>query len=90
MSGLSWSGWTRNKISGRTKRLPISHHFGGDDSLIMEPECIGVLTAAQFIKANMPHLIATKENPKLTDEEAFPLWLPISTVLKDQKKARNE
>ncbi len=30
-----------------------------------------ILTAAQFIKANMPHLIATKENPKLTDEEAF-------------------
>lgn len=30
-----------------------------------------VITAAEFIKANMPYLIATKENPKLTDEEAY-------------------
>ncbi|WP_224483425.1 c-type cytochrome [Robertkochia aurantiaca] len=30
-----------------------------------------VLTAARFIKANMPFGIATKENPKLTDEEAY-------------------
>lgn len=30
-----------------------------------------VLTAAQFIKANMPYLVATKDKPKLTDEEAF-------------------
>lgn len=30
-----------------------------------------VLTAAQFIKANMPFGIATAASPKLTDEEAF-------------------
>ncbi len=30
-----------------------------------------VITAAQFIKANMPFGVATAENPKLTDEEAY-------------------
>jgi len=30
-----------------------------------------VITAAQFIKSNMPYLQATWDNPKLTDEEAF-------------------
>lgn len=30
-----------------------------------------VLTAAQFIKSNMPYLQATWDNPKLTDEEAY-------------------
>ncbi|SMG48659.1 Cytochrome c [Marivirga sericea] len=43
----------------------------GDDSFNHGAGMHRVLTAAQFIKANMPHLIATKENPKLTDEEAF-------------------
>jgi thiosulfate dehydrogenase len=43
----------------------------GDDSFNHGAGMHRVLTAAQFIKANMPHLIATKDNPKLTDEEAF-------------------
>lgn len=30
-----------------------------------------VITAAEFIKSNMPYLQATWENPKLTDEEAY-------------------
>lgn len=30
-----------------------------------------VITAAQFIKGNMPYLLATLENPVLTDEEAY-------------------
>ncbi|WP_419211975.1 c-type cytochrome [Maribacter sp. X9] len=30
-----------------------------------------VITAAEFIKSNMPYLLATWDNPKLTDEEAF-------------------
>ncbi len=30
-----------------------------------------VITAAEFIKSNMPYLQATWDNPKLTDEEAF-------------------
>jgi thiosulfate dehydrogenase len=43
----------------------------GDDSFNHGAGMHRVLTAAQFIKANMPNLIASKENPKLTDEEAF-------------------
>ena len=30
-----------------------------------------VITAAEFIKSNMPYLQATWDNPKLTDEEAY-------------------
>ncbi|RUA34591.1 MAG: cytochrome C [Bacteroidetes bacterium] len=44
-----------------------------------------VLTAAQFIKANMPHLIATKANPKLTDEEAFHVAAYINSFDRPQK-----
>jgi thiosulfate dehydrogenase len=43
----------------------------GDDSYNDGAGMHRVLTAAAFIKNNMPYLQATWENPKLTDEEAF-------------------
>lgn len=38
-----------------------------------------VLTAAEFIKANMPFELATWDNPKLTDEEAYHLAAYINS-----------
>ncbi len=43
----------------------------GDDSYNDGAGMHRVLTSAQFIKANMPYLLASIENPVLTDEEAF-------------------
>lgn len=57
----------------------------GDDSFNHGAGMHRVLTAAQFIKANMPHLIATKENPKLTDEEAFHVAAYINSFDRPQK-----
>ena len=44
-----------------------------------------VLTAAAFIKNNMPYLQATWENPKLTDEEAFHVAGYINSFPRPQK-----
>ncbi len=44
-----------------------------------------VLTAAQFIKANMPFGEATKENPKLTDAEAFHVAGYINSIARPEK-----
>ncbi|WP_434543768.1 c-type cytochrome [Marivirga sp.] len=57
----------------------------GDDSFNHGAGMHRVLTAAQFIKANMPHLIATKANPKLTDEEAFHVAAYINSFDRPQK-----
>lgn len=43
----------------------------GDDSYNDGAGMHRVLTAAAYIKANMPYAQATRENPKLTDEEAL-------------------
>lgn len=43
----------------------------GDDTFNDGAGMHRVLTAAQFIKANMPYLLATRDNPVLTDEEAY-------------------
>lgn len=43
----------------------------GDDSFNDGAGMHRVLTAAEFIKANMPYLLATRDNPVLTDEEAY-------------------
>jgi thiosulfate dehydrogenase len=45
-----------------------------------------VLTAAQFIKANMPFGQATRENPKLTDEEAYHVAAYINSFERPQKR----
>ncbi len=45
----------------------------GDDSFNNGAGMHRVITAAQFIKANMPFGEATKKQPKLTDEEAYNL-----------------
>ncbi len=44
-----------------------------------------VLTAAAFIKANMPFEEATKDNPKLSDEEAFPVAGYINSMARPAK-----
>ena len=43
----------------------------GEDSYNHGAGMHRVLTAAQFIKGNMPHLQASWDQPKLTDEQAF-------------------
>lgn len=58
----------------------------GDDSFNHGAGMHRVLTAAQFIKANMPYLIATKENPKLTDEEAFHVAAYINSFKRPLKQ----
>ncbi|MEP6263076.1 MAG: c-type cytochrome [Gillisia sp.] len=45
-----------------------------------------VITAANFIKANMPFGEATRENPKLTDEEAYHLAGYINSFSRPEKK----
>ena len=44
-----------------------------------------VLTAAQFIKANMPFEIATWDNPKLTDEQSYHVAAYINSFARPQK-----
>lgn len=44
-----------------------------------------VLTAAQFIKANMPFGQATKDRPKLTDEEAYQVAGYINSFMRPEK-----
>jgi thiosulfate dehydrogenase len=44
-----------------------------------------VLTAAQFIKANMPFEIATWDNPKLTDEQSYHVAAYINSFDRPQK-----
>lgn len=56
----------------------------GDDSFNNGAGMHRVLTAARFIKANMP-LGATHENPVLTDEEAFDVAAYINSRLRPEK-----
>jgi len=44
-----------------------------------------VITAAEFIKSNMPYLQATWDNPKLTDEEAYHVAGYINSFPRPQK-----
>lgn len=44
-----------------------------------------VITAAQFIKGNMPYLQATWDNPILTDEEAYHVAAYINSIERAQK-----
>ena len=44
-----------------------------------------VITAAEFIKSNMPYLEATKDNPKLTDEEAYHVAGYINSFTRPEK-----
>lgn len=44
-----------------------------------------VITASQFIKANMPYLQASKDNPILTDEEAYHVAAYINSFERPQK-----
>ncbi|XOV93964.1 MAG: c-type cytochrome [Bacteroidota bacterium] len=43
----------------------------GNDSFNHGAGMNRVLTAAEFIKGNMPYGLATRDNPKLTDEESY-------------------
>lgn len=49
-----------------------------------------VLTAAAFIKNNMPYLQATWENPKLTDEEAYHVAGYINSFPRPQKTEKEK
>lgn len=44
-----------------------------------------VITAAEFIKSNMPYLLASKEQPVLTDEEAYHVAAYINSFDRPQK-----
>lgn len=44
-----------------------------------------VITAAEFIKANMPYLLASKDKPVLTDEEAYHVAAYINSFDRPQK-----
>ncbi|MBL7471537.1 c-type cytochrome [Robertkochia sediminum] len=44
-----------------------------------------VITAAEFIKSNMPYLEATWDNPKLTDEEAYHVAGYINSFMRPEK-----
>lgn len=44
-----------------------------------------VITAAEFIKSNMPYLQATWDNPKLTDEEAYNVAGYINSLDRPEK-----
>lgn len=44
-----------------------------------------VITAAQFIKGNMPYLLATLDNPVLTDEESYHVAAYINSFDRPQK-----
>lgn len=57
----------------------------GDDSFNNGAGMHRVLTAASFIKANMP-LGATHENPLLTDEEAYDVAAYINSKLRPKKE----
>ncbi|WP_047244976.1 c-type cytochrome [Maribacter thermophilus] len=49
-----------------------------------------VLTAAQFIKANMPFGQATKDRPKLTDEEAYHVAGYINNFMRPEKRNKTK
>jgi thiosulfate dehydrogenase len=49
-----------------------------------------VLTAAAFIKNNMPYLQANWENPKLTDEEAYHVAGYINSFPRPQKSEKEK
>lgn len=49
-----------------------------------------VITAAEFIKSNMPYLEATWNNPKLTDEEAYHVAGYINSFTRPEKAALAE
>jgi thiosulfate dehydrogenase len=44
-----------------------------------------IITASQFIKGNMPYLLATLENPVLTDDEAYHVAAYINSFERPQK-----
>lgn len=46
-----------------------------------------VITAAQFIKSNMPYLLATKDQPVLTDDEAYHVAAYINSFPRPLKSA---
>ncbi len=57
----------------------------GDDTYNHGAGMHRVLTAAQFIKANMPFEVATWDNPKLTDEQAYHVAAYINSFQRPQK-----
>lgn len=60
----------------------------GDDTFNDGAGMHRVLTAAQFIKANMPYLLATIEKPVLTDEEAYNVAGYINSFDRPQKAGK--
>ena len=57
-----------NAVDGKSYTYPP---LWGADSFNDGAGMHRVITAAEFIKSNMPYLQATWDNPKLTDEEAY-------------------
>jgi len=57
-----------NAVNGNSYTYPP---LWGEDSFNDGAGMHRVITAAEFIKSNMPYLQATWDNPKLTDEEAY-------------------
>ncbi len=62
----------------------------GDDTFNDGAGMNRVLTAAQFIKANMPYLLATRENPVLTDEEAYHVAGYINSFKRPEKANKDK
>lgn len=58
----------------------------GEDSYNHGAGMHRVLTAAQFIKANMPLGVASKDNPKLSDEEALHIAAYINSFDRPMKE----
>ncbi len=52
----------------------------GDDTFNHGAGMHRIITAAEFIKGNMPHLQATWDNPVLTDEEAYHVAAYINSM----------
>ncbi|MGO3183207.1 MAG: c-type cytochrome [Aequorivita sp.] len=57
----------------------------GDDTFNDGAGMHRVITAAQFIKANMPYLLATRDSPVLTDEEAYNVAGYINSFKRPEK-----
>jgi len=63
--------------------------IGGDDSFNDGAGMNRVITAAEFIKGNMPYG-ATYDSPQVTDEEAYNLAAYINTFPRPEKKNKKE
>lgn len=74
------------KNNGPAAGLYLYPPLWGEDSYNDGAGMHRVITAANFIKGNMPFGEATRENPKLTDEEAYHLAGYINSFSRPEKE----